>query len=181
MPRLCTRFPAALATLHAFCHALALFVPGAAHAYADQASLDLAAGYVHVDAVTPLPSAGADLTVGGSYGLGDMFLLRAHVGYGLQAARSRQVSVVGARTEIVYLLDVVSVVPFFGVGAGVWVYDARGAQLAPIGHGITGADWLLTREWTLGVDLRFGLLLASREVSPLFASQLRCSRVFDLF
>jgi len=180
MPRHCTRFSAALAGLLWFVPSLTWLGTVSARAYDDQASLDLAAGYVHLADGGPVPSMGADLSLGGSYGLGDMFVARASIGYGLQISNATSSSIGRARAEVAYLLDVLTVVPFFGVGASAWLFQGAGLEVAPAGHGLIGADVLVTREWNVGIDIRLGLLLHSGDTFSLFESQLRLSRMFDL-
>ncbi len=180
MPRLCKRSSAALAGLCGVLLALCVLTTSTAHAYDDQASLDLAAGYVHVSEKAPLPPSGGELTVGGGYGLGDMFVLRGSLGYGLQRAKTSLASVGRGRVELAYLIDVLSVVPFFGLGASAWLFDTGRLEVAPAGHVLVGADLLITREWNVGLDVRMGLLLHATDTFDVFEGQLRLSRLFDL-
>lgn len=181
MPRHCTRFSTELAGLVWLAAVLCVLTPSRAQAYDDQASLDLAVGYLRISDNAALAANGGEVTVGGGYGLGDMFVLRGSLGYGLQGLSTGRTSVGRARVEFAYLVDVLNVVPFFGLGASAWFFDAVGLELAPAGHALAGADLLITREWNAGLDLRFGLLLHATETFNVFESQLRLSRMFDLF
>jgi hypothetical protein len=123
----------------------------------------------------------ASLDVGAALGLSDMFVLRGAVGYaglfeaGVQAQGGR------ARAELAYLIDVLRWVPYFGVGASLWLHDHDGLQVRPAGHVLFGLDFLYNRTWTLGIDLRTGLILEPEGLSSASEAQLRLSRMFDLF
>ncbi len=180
MLRLCSRFPAARAWLSPLAAALTLLIVSNAQAYDEQASVDLGLGYVHVAPSGPLPAAGAELALGASYGLGDMFVLRGSGAYGLQANSARRVSVGRVRAEVAYLLDVLSFVPFFGGGASAWLFTDQRFEVAPGGHLLVGMDWLVRREWTVGLDVRIGMLAVSRDVFSTTEAQIRVSRMFDI-
>lgn len=176
MPRLCARFSIVLLGLCAHAFGAVSHV----RAYDDQASAEIALGYVHVAPDGPLPAAGTELTLGAGYGLGDMFVLRSSLGYGLQIESARRVSVGRARVEVAYLLDVLSFVPFFGGGASALLFSSDGFEVAPAGHLLVGGDWLITREWTAGLDVRIGMFAVSRDVFSATEAQLRLTRMFDL-
>lgn len=178
MSRVCTRF---VATTVALLLTSVLVSVSAVKAYDDQASIDVAAGYSHVPAGTGLPSPGALLSLGGGYGLGDMFVLRGSLGYALHLDADQRASVGRARVEMAYALDVLSVVPFFGLGGGAYLYDVDGVTVAPSGHALAGLDVLLTREWNMGLDLRMGFLLTSTDTFAVTEAELRLSRMFELF
>jgi len=178
MSRVCRRF---LATTAALCLCVTLADVSQVKAYADQASADLSIGGTQIEAHSGLPSTGGELLIGGGYGLGDMFVLRASLGYGLFHASRGTASVGRVRAEAAYLLDVLSVVPFFGLGVGGWLYERNGPSVSPSGHVLFGVDLLWTREWNVGLDGRLGLLLISDDPFMVGEAQLRLSRVFDLF
>jgi hypothetical protein len=177
MPRLCTRFFA----VHSALFALALLTVSNAHAYDNQASADLGLGYAHLGPHAPIPGSGSSLSLGAGYGLGDMFTLRASLGYGLHTGDGQKASVGIARTEVAYMLDVLQVVPFFGAGASAWMFkDGKDTAIAPAAHLLLGMDYLITREWTAGVDVRIGMLASGRDIYNTIEAQLRLSRMFDL-
>lgn len=184
MLRLCTRFSPVLSPVLAGLCQLSVVLPllavSNARAYDDQASVDLAVGYVHMAPSGPLPQPGTELTLGAGYGLGDMFVLRGSLGYGLQVDSARRASVGRGRVEVAYLLDVLSVVPFFGGGASAWLFKDESVTIAPGGHLLVGMDLLLTREWNAGLDVRIGMLAESRDVFSTTEAQLRLTRMFDL-
>jgi hypothetical protein len=154
-----------------------------ARAYEEQASLDLALGYAAiVEAAELQPHLGsADLGV--SLGIRDFLVLRGALGYGLLLERKQKTQQAArARVELAYLIDVLRWVPFFGLGIGVWgVQRAAGFTFYPAGHGVLGLDWLVTRSWTLGVDVRLGMLLEAGKLRSWNEGQLRLGYMFDLF
>jgi hypothetical protein len=151
-----------------------------ARAYEEQASLDVAVGADLLPQSDTLRSVGPTLDVGASLGLSDMFVLRGALGYALQIESGVQ-HVGRARVEAAYLIDVLRYVPFFGVGASLWLYDADGITARPAGHVVLGLDFLANRTWTVGLDLRTGLLWEDGGLSSVSEAQLRLSRMFDRF
>jgi hypothetical protein len=153
-----------------------------AHAYDEQASLDLALGYGALAANDRLPRHLLAIDAGGAVGLTDWLVARVGVGYGglLGDAQTRNVG--RGRLELAYLLDVLQWVPFFGVGGGLWALDGpSGLGLRPEGHLWFGVDYLASRTWTYGVDLRSGVLWQRGDVVSWTECQVRLSRNFELF
>jgi hypothetical protein len=153
-----------------------------ARAYEEQASLDGAAGVAIVPHAETLSPVGTELSLGGTLGVSDMFLARAQLGYAALFDNGSAQHVGRARAEFAYLLDVLQVVPFFGVGANLWLYEADDAVRARPGvHLLVGVDYLWSRAWTFGLDVRPGLVLEPDRVTSSTEIQLRVSRMFDLF
>jgi len=181
MARHCKAFPNGSRLL------LALWLCGwsaSARAYEDQASLDVGLGGVVTAGAASLAKGGPELSAGGALGLSDLFVLRAQGGYAplFRAGHVQQVGRV--RLEAAYLLDVLRVVPFFGLGANLWLYRSRvndDFQARPGGHVLVGLDYLWSRSWTLGLDVRIGLVFEPGKVVSANEAQLRLSRMFDLF
>ncbi len=160
--------------------AVALFASPAA-AYEEQAALDLGAGYTLRSSSPPLSASGAELSVGAATGISDLFFVRFALGYGLFASSNDFAHVGRARAEMAYLIDVVRIVPFVGLGAGVFVYDDAGLDLRPGAHLLLGFDYLWSREWNVGLDVRPGLAATRHGSVTTLEGQLRLSRMFDLF
>lgn len=154
---------------------------GRARAYEEEATIDVAAGYVQRSANAPLPGSGAEVSAGAAMGISDLFVLRGALGVGAQVGQGEAHPVGRVRAEMGYLIDVVRVVPFFGVGAGAWLFEAGGLNLRPEVHGLVGIDYLWSRAWTVGLDLRPGITLVDGGSQGTFEAQLRWSRVYDLF
>lgn len=163
--------------------ALWLSATSSARAYEDQASLDLALGYAAVVKGVELHPHLGSADIGASLGIRDFLVLRAALGYGVLPERKRKTQqAVRARIELAYLVDVLKWVPFFGLGIGVWGVQRPGEfSFYPAGHGVLGLDWLVTRAWTLGVDVRLGMLLEGRALRSWNEGQLRLGYMFELF
>jgi len=160
-----------------------LAVQTPARAYEEQASIDAALGYVLVTGSDNLPRHGASLALGASYGLTETLTLRGDAAYLALIDDDDTVSGGRARVEALYLFDVLQVVPF--VGLGLDVLAAEGAsgsvRVRPGAHLVLGADYLVSRTWTLGFDVRSALYL--ERSGPMHATEiaLRVGRMFETF
>lgn len=162
-----------------------LFARSPARAYDDQVSVDLALGYAALVDVEPLPSNQMSVDVGAGVGVADWLVMRTALGYGLLFdAQHEQKQAVRFRLEGGYLIDVLQWVPFFGLGGGLWALEGKGNSgfaMRPTGHLWAGVDYLATRRWTVGCDLRFGMVWLHDDNRSFTEGQLRISRVFDVF
>lgn len=159
-------------------------------AYDDQAGISVSAGYGHIEVDSAYGADGASLSLGGNYGLGDTFTLRGGVGYALHpAAGDREGLHLGlVQAEILYTLDLLQFVPFFGIGADLMIsapMASEGVFTDAGGHLVVGGDYWLNREWIVGLDLRAIYLPVSFDganANPVYVSaSLRLSRQFELF
>lgn len=147
---------------------VAIALPEHARAYEDQLGLSLAAGYAVVAVDGPLSPAGVALPQHGfvlqaeaSLGLGDTWELRALAGWAMEIGDT-SLHRVSPGLEVVYLLDVLEVVPFLGLGidAPISIFgDEVWADFAA--HGVVGFDWLLAREYAIGLEVRPYVLLTA--------------------
>ena len=152
-----------------------------ARAYEEQASADFALGYTGVVDSEHLSTTGALAEAGASMGISDMFVVRSNLGY---AGFWRDGSLRSAgrfRAEAAYLVDILRWVPFFGVGGSLWLYDDRGLTVRPAWHVVLGLDFLANRSWTIGLDVRTGMLWERAGANSATDVGLRLSRMFDLF
>jgi len=154
-----------------------------ARAYEEQASFDMSAGYVSVVDSAHLPAQGTALDLGAALGISDIAVLRGLLGYALLPEGRATAHVGRLRVEALYLVDVLQFVPFFGLGAGLFVarQGDSGVDFLPAGQLVFGADYLLSRSWTLGLDVRTGALLERGEVRSTSDVSLRLSRMFETF
>lgn len=137
-----------------------------AYAYEDQFSLGVQAGYAAVVADTDLATHGLSLGVTGSYGLNDIWLLRANGLYayhpGSEAWHSTLLGL-----ELIYTLDVLEWVPFFGAGANGMLTivdsDVSGDGAANL---VVGLDYLLSRSMVIGLDIRPYVVLTALDEQP---------------
>lgn len=132
------------------------------------------------------PTHGLSIAVGVDIGLGDAWALRVRSSYAAHpsGADTLHVGIVGL--EAVYLLDILEIVPFFGVGidgVGTLVDGQFGGDLAL--HGVLGIDWLPSRRWLFGLEVRpyvAPFSLAERGIDPFYlVVDLRAGLVFDRF
>jgi hypothetical protein len=166
-----------------------------ARAYEEQLGLDLALGYARLthsetlspDVLTPgsaLPSNLAALDVGVALGVSDWLVLRGALGYGLLLEEKMSTRQLGrVRIEGAYLVDIVEWVPFLGLGTGLWLLEDPDGGVLPRGdvHLVVGLDYLATRSWTVGLDVRVGFLMGGGQVFNVTEGQLRLTRLFELF
>lgn len=147
----------ALALSAATSAAIVLGTASGAQAYERQVGVFVGAGYTGIATNTPYPPHALALSAGVGVGLGDVWELRAHADYALHPTQLHRIS---GSVDLVYLIDVLTAVPYLGVSVGGAVSlldaslalgDARGDFLA---GGLAGLDFLLGREWTLGAELR---------------------------
>lgn len=151
-----------------------LALPGSsARAYEDQLGLSLAAGYAVLPTdgpaspnAVPLAQHGLALQAEAALGIDDTWELRALAGWAMHFADT-PLHRVHAGLEIVYLVDILELVPFLGLGldvptsiagAEVWVDFAA--------HAVVGLDWLPAREYAIGIEVRPYVLFTSLARSP---------------
>ena len=143
-------------------------LPSGARAYEDQLTLELGVGYAHAftDGATPGP--GVPLSLAASIGLDDVWTVRATLAYALHPGEpTMHIGLLGA--ELLYVVDILEVVPYFGVGVDALTTLSDGALGADFAaHVVVGADWLLSRTAYVGLDVRPYLL-----VSELFEADVR--------
>jgi hypothetical protein len=141
----------------------ASLLPSAARAYEDQATLEIGLGYAHAFA-GGLSASGPALAVAGSVGLGDVWTLRAMLGGSVHPAVSGETptaAVPFGGVELLYVVDVLQWVPCVGLGIDVvGTVSATGVGADLAAHTVLGLDWLVSRAWLLGVDVRAYLLLS---------------------
>jgi hypothetical protein len=182
MPRHCTRFRLCAGLAGSL--AVALLGLRTARAYEEQASLDGSLGYALIVPESNLPAHGAMFDLGAGIGLGDIAVLRGSLGYAFFRDDSRD-SVHGGRLRIeaLYLLDVLKVVPFFGLGGSLLLASAadNALRVRPGGHVVLGVDYLASRRWVVGLDVRPGVLVEDGRVRSATEVALRVSRMFELF
>lgn len=168
-----------------------LLVPGVARAYEDQLGVALGVGYAGVASDNALPHHGLAVQLEGSLGIGDTWEIRALAAYGVHFGDGTLHRIAGG-AELVYLIDILEFVPFFGLGvdAPVSIWDTEVGTETWVdfaGHAVVGLDWLLSREWALGVEVRPYVLFTSlsdqppRPADPVWITAvLRAQMLFEL-
>jgi hypothetical protein len=173
---------------------LAMTLPQKARAYEDQLSLGIGAGYAYA-ARSDSSHHGAYFQLEASLGLSPTWSLRGVLGYGEHPAAPRLgQGLLGV--EAVYLVDVLELVPYAGIGVdalasfrlvettftpGLPPVDSIDWLLAVGAHPVLGIDWLLGRAFFLGLCARPIFLLNQLDRAPLYLTvSLTASWLIDL-
>jgi Outer membrane protein beta-barrel domain len=164
------------------CGSLPLMASSVARAYEDQLSLGVGLGYAHATERGRAHS-GALFGVEAGIGLSDTFTVRSSLSYSVHPD-ARALSVLGLGAELLYLVDVLEVVPYFGAGLdllGSWT-AGHGALRGDLGlHPVLGLDWLINRDVALGIEARPVFLLTALQRAPVYVTAgVTASLLFDL-
>lgn len=137
-----------------------------AYAYEDQLSLGVQAGYAAVVADTDLAVHGMALGLSASYGMNDIWLLRANSLYAYHPGSDAWHSALFG-LELIYALDVLEWVPFFGAGAN-GMLSIVGSDVSGDGAAnlVVGLDYLVSRSMIIGVDIRPYVVLTALDEQP---------------
>jgi len=152
---------------------LALLAASSARAYEDQLSFGIGAGYAYATQAGASNASGASghgayFQLEASLGVSPTWSVRGVLGYGEHPATPRlSHGLLGV--EALYLVDVLELVPYAGVGidalAGFTTADTRFAFGA---HPVLGIDWLLGRSFLLGLSARPIFVLSDLDRGPLY-------------
>jgi hypothetical protein len=166
------------------CWAALLFAlgPARARAYEDQVGLGVQLGYAHATD-SSLPHSGALLGLEVSLGLDDIWSVRGFATYSLHPG-TPTLSVAIAGGELLYLIDILEIVPYFGAGLdaiGSWYSGGTGISAEFGVHPVLGLDWLPGRGFTLGLEARPIFLVTSWSRQPIYVSVgVNAALLFDL-
>ncbi len=132
--------------------------PAPAKAFEDQATVSVDLGYSQIAAAeSAIGSAGPTLGLSASVGLSDAFTISGRVGYALHPAEVTA-HLLTFHAEVVYLIDILQIVPFVGLGInGAFAFaNEAGANLGL--HALVGVDYLVSRKVIVGLDVRVAWL-----------------------
>jgi hypothetical protein len=155
-----------------------------AHGYENQLTLGAELGYGQILTGTELPAHGLMSGIAASVGINDVWSFRGRLAYTYHpGAAPLHVQVAGA--EVLYLLDVLEWVPYFGLGLDGFATVQEGEPGGDLAaHAVVGIEWLASWDWLLGLEVRpyvLPLSLADRGVDPVYLTvNLRASLIFDL-
>jgi hypothetical protein len=146
---------------------LALATP--ARAYEDQLTAGAGAGYAHA-ASSGFPRHGVIFDLSASAGLGPVWSVRARASYGLHPGdRPLHAMLLGA--DLLYLVDVVEVVPYFGAGAsGIARAYRDDLQLDAAAQLVIGFGYLISRELTFELEARPYLIATELDGDPFYGA-----------
>lgn len=146
--------------------------PNGAHAYDGQVTLDVTVGWAIAPALDA-PDNGPGGGIGASFGFGDTWGLGVYANYfahpPFNGGDTLHFGIVGV--EGLYYLDILQVVPFFGIGIDVIpTYDdateSWSADFAA--HVRASLDYLISREAIIGIDIRPYVLFTALSVDPVY-------------
>ena len=151
---------------------MATLAPSRALAYEDQVGLAAGLGYSLLASDTTLPMHGVAARVGASLGVGDTFELRLNGAYAFHFG-DEPMHRAALAFEAVYLVDILEVVPFLGLGIGgiLSVHERMTGALLRGDfelHAVLGFDWLLSREFSIGLEARPTFLLTALSEDPIW-------------
>jgi hypothetical protein len=157
-----------------------LLAAAPARAYEDQASLGLSLGYTNAVSER-LPAHGAIASLEASLGLDDIWTVRVALGFAHHPDSAPMSTFLGS-AELLYLVDVFELVPYFGLGVdglGSLRRDVFGVDFAA--HPVFGLDWLPERNLVFGLALRPIFLVTALDRDPVyFTFSVSGSLLFDL-
>ena len=162
-----------------------------ASAYDRQLTLDLTAGWALAPALDPRPPAtqapdhGPTGGIGATIGFEDTWGVGVYAGYaGHPPFNGGEAYHFGfAGVEALYYIDILQVVPFFGLGIDVLPsYDENTDTLTAdfAAHARVSLDYLLSREVAIGADVRAYILPTALDLDPVYLTfQVRLSYILD--
>jgi len=164
--------------------AVALALPASAAAYDRQVSLDVAVGWGVAPALQMFPNHGPFASVGTTIGFDDTWALGIHAGWAVHppltdSSDPFHLGILGV--EGLYYLDILEIVPFFGVGIDLLPsYDGSNLFVDFAAHARLSVDYVASREITVGIDVRPYILLTALSLDPVYLTfQVRVSFLFD--
>jgi hypothetical protein len=156
--------------------------PSASRAYEDKAGLAVDLGYADATQAR-LPHNGALVGLEASLGLDDIWTVRGALTYSLHPGNPA-LSVLTLGAELLYLIDVLEVVPYLGAGLdaiGSWAPGAVSFKTEFGVHPVFGVDWLVDRNWAIGLQGRPVFLISAWNREPIYLSvSLNATWLLDL-
>jgi hypothetical protein len=142
----------------------------AARAYEDQAAVDTELAYVHAFAPNAKAVDGAALGVGASFGMSNTLTLRGQFMWAFHPSDEPLVSAVWLSADLIYVLDVLEWVPYFGAGidGAAFIQSGRDVVTESGVHPVVGFDYLVSRELTVGVQVKPVVLFTAIDELPVY-------------
>ncbi|MCB9591539.1 MAG: hypothetical protein H6719_02295 [Sandaracinaceae bacterium] len=167
------------------CLAALLGSPASAAAYDHQVSLDVSAGWGWAPALDAAPNNGPMAGLATTVGIDDAWAIGFNLGWAVHPPFTDatdpvfHVGIVGV--EGLYYIDILEIVPFFGLGIDL-LPTVNGSTwgLDFAAHARVSLDYLVSREVTIGIDVRPYILLTALSLDPVYITfQARVSFLFD--
>ncbi len=155
-----------------------------ASAYEDTLTLDASVGYSGLPDGDDLPEHGAYVGLSAAWGINDAWGLQGNLGFSRHPDGSPlNIGLLGLETT--YVLDIVRFVPMIGAGIdGLMTVRDRHVQGDFALHALIGFDFLINRDWLVGLNSRLYWIPAelSSDLQPfMFTVAVHAGYRFDLF
>jgi len=159
-------------------------LPSGAAAYDEQVSLDVNAGWGLAPALEMAPNHGPTGALATTIGFDDAWAMGINLGWAVHPAftdDSDPFHVGIAGVEGLYYIDILEIVPFFGIGVDLLpTFDGTQWFVDFAAHLRLSLDYLVSREIAIGVDVRPYILLTALSTDPVYLTfQARVSFLFD--
>jgi hypothetical protein len=156
------------------------WTPSSAFAYEDQATLGVDLGYA-ARLADQGPYHGAVFSAQSSLGLNDIWSIRARLAYAIHPD-SRPLHLFFTSADIIYLVDILQIVPFFGGGIdGIGTLRDKEFTIDGGIHAVLGVDYLWSRDFVTGIEVRPLVFISRFETHPAyFTVNTTASLIFDL-
>jgi hypothetical protein len=154
-----------------------------AKAYEDQASVDTELAYVHAFAPDSKALDGVAVGVGASLGMSDTLTLRGQFMWAFHPSDEPLVSAIWLSAELIYVLDVLEWVPYFGAGidGAAFLQSGRDVVTETGVHPVVGFDYLISRELTFGMQVKPVVLFSAIDELPVYLQAgVTLSFLFDI-
>jgi len=140
-----------------FAIVVALFWSSSAAAFEDKLALGAGPGYALSPGIEAAHGVALDLHAG--IGLSETWQLRAGGTFAAHPHVADELYTTALRAEILYVIDIVDIVPFAGVGiAGMAWFGDEPLDVEPAAHLAVGAAYWLSFDWLLQLDVRAHVL-----------------------
>jgi len=164
--------------------ALAAALPSEAAAYDEQVTLDVNVGWGVAPALEMAPNHGPTGALATTIGFDDAWALGINLGWAVHPpltddSEPFQLGIAGV--EGLYYIDILQVVPFFGVGVDLLpTFDGTQWFVDFAAHVRLSLDYLVSRDIAVGVDIRPYILLTALSTDPVYITfQARLSILLD--
>lgn len=149
---------------------LAAAAAAPAQAYEDQASFDAELAYTRAFQTGFEDGQGVGIGAGASLGLSNTLTLRGQLMWAFHPSADRSASLLLLSADLVYVIDVLEVVPYVGFGVDSAALIQKSADVAvELGvHPVLGVDYLLSREVALGLQVKPVIVLTALESWPVY-------------
>jgi hypothetical protein len=147
-----------------------------ARAYDGRTSMEWDVGYSGISSTAGYGAHGVATGLSVGRGVSPEWTLRGRIGYALHPAtddgssrsQPRATQLWAASADALYLIDIVTWVPYFGAGMDALVLHQDTTALQGAVHGVLGVDYFLDFDWLLGAEFRPYLVWSDLDATPAY-------------